>query len=330
MSETHTPILLSSYNGEIGFAPALEILRAGGSALDAVEVAARASEDNLEDNTVGTGGLPNLVGEVELDALIMDGETLKSGAVAALRGYPNPITIARRVMEQLPHALLVGDGAARFAQELGFTTADLTTPESMEIWRARLDSEEPYYQKMRTLATALAQDPDLAAQQYNEGNSVTGTVNYIARDMQGRIATAVSTSGWAWKYPGRVGDSPIAGAGGYASSRIGAAACTGRGEMALRAGTARSIVLYMKMGLPVWNACREAIRDLYDLQDEYASGVHVIALDAQGSHVGFSNRRDAIYLFQTATMNAPEARTRTYVDGAGKAEVRPPTPPKGG
>lgn len=318
-----TPILVASHNGAIGFPAALELLRGGGSAMDAVEAATCLVEDNLEDNTVGRGGLPNLLGQVELDALIMDGNTLQSGSVAALQGYPNPIRVARKVMEQLPHALLVGEGAARFAGEMGFEPAELTTETSLRIWRERLGWELPYYQKMRDIAGTLAQDPELAAQQYNEGKSVTGTVNFIARDQEGRIAVSVSTSGWAWKYPGRVGDSPIVGAGGYADSRYGAAACTGRGEMALRAATARSVVLYMKMGLPVWNACREATKDLYDLTDEYESGMHMIALDARGNHVGFSNRRDITYLFQTGEMREPELRPRTYVDEKGKAEVRP-------
>ncbi len=320
---TMTPVVVASHNGAIGFPAAFDILRSGGSALDAVEAAARLVEDNLEDTSVGRGGLPNLLGQVELDALIMDGNTLQSGSVAALQGYPNPVSVARKVMEQLPHALLVGEGAARFAGEMGFEPATLTNENTLRIWRERLDWELPYYQKMRDLAAAMAQDPELAARQFNDGKSVTGTVNFIARDQQGRIAVSVSTSGWAWKYPGRVGDSPVVGAGGYADSRYGAAACTGRGEMALRAATARTVVLYMKMGLPLWNACREATKDLYDLTDAYESGMHIIALDAMGNHAGFSNRRDITYLFQTGVMREPELRARTYVDEKGKAEVRP-------
>lgn len=318
-----TPILVASHNGVVGFPAAMDILQSGGSALDAVELAAQYVEDNLDDNTVGRGGLPNMLGDVELDALIMDGDTRLSGAVAALKGYPNPIRIARRVMEGLPHALLVGEGAARFAEEVGFETAELRTEQSLRIWQERLGREDPYFQKMRDVVSRLAQDPERASEEYNDGNSVTGTVNFIARDSHGRIAVAASTSGWAWKYPGRVGDTAIVGAGGYADSRYGAAACTGRGEMALRAVTARSVVLYMKMGLPLWNACREAVRELYDLVDEYASGMHIIALDAQGAHAGFSNTRGITYLYQTADMSEPELRPRTYVDALGKAEVRP-------
>lgn len=320
---TVTSILVASANGAPAFPAAIELLRAGHSALDVVERAARIIEDNLDDTSVGTAGLPNLLGEVELDALIVDGDTLQSGAVAALKHYPNPISIARKVMETLPHALLVGEGAARFARELGFAEAELTTPHSLAVWRERLTLESDYYSKMRELASELAQDPERAAIEYNDGQSVTGTVNFIARDAQGRMAVAVSTSGWAWKYPGRVGDSAIVGAGGYADSRYGAAACTGRGEMALRANTAHSVVLYLKMGLPLWNACREAAKDLYALHDPYASGLHIIALDAHGTPAGFSTVRGIPYIFQRVDDDALQQRTRTYVDERGKAELRP-------
>ncbi|MBA3530770.1 MAG: N(4)-(beta-N-acetylglucosaminyl)-L-asparaginase [Ardenticatenales bacterium] len=322
-SKENTPILVASHNGTPGFPAAMEILRSGGSALDAVEAATRLVEDNLEDTTVGSAGLPNLLGQVELDALLMDGETLAAGAVAALQRFPNPVSVARRVMETLPHVLLVGEGAARFAREMGFAEAELLTEESRRIWQERLGNTDLYYQKMRDLAATLAEDPEIAAEAYNDGRSVTGTVNFIARDSAGRLAVATSTSGWAWKYPGRVGDTPIVGAGGYADSRYGAAACTGRGEMALRAGTTRSIVLYMKMGLPLWNACREAIKDLYDLVDPYASGMHVVALDAAGTPAAFSNRPGITYLVQRADMDTPELRPRTFVDEQGRAEVRP-------
>lgn len=323
MSSTHIPILVASRYAALGFPVAMDILRAGGSALDAVEAATRVIEDNLDDTTVGRAGLPNLLGQVELDALIMDGETLKAGAVAALQGFPNPVSVARKVMQELPHVLLVADGAARFAKEMGFEPAELLTEESLRIWQERLNGPGAYHEKMRQLASVMAQDPDLASQQYNKGRGVTGTVNFLARDQAGQIAVATSTSGWAWKYPGRVGDTPLVGAGGYADSRYGAAACTGRGEMAMRANTSRSVILYIKMGLPLWNACREAIKDLYDLQDEYASQMNVIALDAHGNHAGFSNHRGTTYLFQRADMQEPERRPRTFVDENGKADVRP-------
>src|SRR5689334_2921775 len=120
-------IVVTSANGVIGLPAAVEILRAGGTALDAVEAATRLVEANPDDHTVGYGGYPNLLGEVELDASIMDGRTLRAGAVGALKGYRHPISVARKVMAELPHVLLVGEGAARFAAEMGFEAEDLLT-----------------------------------------------------------------------------------------------------------------------------------------------------------------------------------------------------------
>jgi beta-aspartyl-peptidase (threonine type) len=322
-----TPLLVASPNAAVGFPVAMERLHDGGRALDAVEVAVRAVEDNPEDHTVGYGGLPNLIGQVELDALIMDGRTLAAGAVAALQGFRHPVSVARRVMEELPHVMLAGEGAAHFAREMGFQAEDLLTDEALRIWRERLEAEghppeiNRYYTKMREWARRFATDPEQAEQEW--GTGVTGTVVVLARDAHGDLAVAASTSGWAWKYPGRVGDTPVVGAGGYADNRYGAAACTGRGEMALRAATARSIVLYMKMGLTLWDAAREAVLDLYALDDAYASSLNIVAIDACGNHVGCSNRPERRYIFQTAEMDASAERPRVYVGPDGKAKVRP-------
>ncbi len=323
------PLLVASKNADVGFEEGMRLLRAGASALDAVVAVVRQVEDNPKDHTVGYGGLPNLRGEVELDAMVMDGATLKAGAVAALKGFRNPILIARQVMETLPHVLLAGEGAAQFAREMGFEEEELLTEEARAIWKRRLEADAGelppgvarYYRHMARFARALAKDPEAAAEEY--GTDVTGTVVVIAQDQQGRLAVATSTSGWAWKYPGRVGDTPIPGAGGYADNRYGAAACTGRGEMAVRAVTARSVVLYMKMGLPLWNAAREAVLDLYALEDEFASGVTLYAVDAHGNHVGFSNREGRTYIFQTPHMASPEERPCVFVGPDGQWQFGP-------
>jgi beta-aspartyl-peptidase (threonine type) len=322
-----TPLLVASSNAAVGFPAAMEGLRGGGWALDAVEVAVHAVEDNPEDHTVGYSGLPNLIGQVELDALIMDGRTLAAGAVAALQGFRHPVSVARRVMEALPHVMLAGEGAAHFAREMGFQAEELLTDEALRIWRERLEAEghspevHRYYAQMKGWAHRFATDPEQAEREW--GTSVTGTVVVLARDAHGDLAVAASTSGWAWKYPGRVGDTPVVGAGGYADNRYGAAACTGRGEMALRAVTACSLVLYMKMGLTLWDAAREAVLDLYALDDPYASNLNIVAIDAQGNHVGFSNRPEKHYIFQTAEMDAPAERPCVYVEPGGKAEMQP-------
>ncbi len=316
-----TPLLVASPNAAAGFSVAMERLLDGGRALDGVEVAVRAVEDNPEDHTAGYGGLPNLIGQIELDALIMDGSTLAAGAVAALQGFRHPVSVARRVMEELPHVMLAGEGAAHFAREMGFQAEDLCTDEALRIWRERLEAEghspefNRYYAQMKEWARRFATDPEQAEREW--GTRVTGTVVVLARDAHGDLAAAASTSGWAWKYPGRVGDTPVVGAGGYADNRCGAAACTGRGEMALRAATARSIVLYMKMGLPLWDAAREAVLDLYALDDPFASTLNIVAINARGNHVGFSNRPERRYIFQTAEMDAPAERPRVYVGPEG-------------
>ena len=241
-------LVIASQNGSVGIEAAMQVLRNGGSAMDAVEAGVRLVEANPDDHSVGYGGYPNLLGEVELDAAIMDGSDLTSGAVGALKGYPYPISVARQVLEKLPHIFLVGEGAARFAAEMGFEPRDLLSEPAREAWEKRLREDVP-----SDVLTHLAEQPDLW--RYvgiaTDPEHTRGTTNFIAQDARGNLAVGVSTSGWAWKYPGRIGDSPIVGAGLYADNRFGAAACTGTGEMAIRAATAHSVVFYMKMGLSV-------------------------------------------------------------------------------
>src|SRR5581483_1851029 len=136
-------LLVGSTNAEIGFADGMEILRAGGSALDAVEAGVRLVESNPDDHTVGYGGLPNLLGQVELDASIMDGRTLAAGAVCAVQGYEHVISIARKVMEELPHVLLAGRGAERFAAEHGFRKRRLLTAPARRLWLKELGAAGP-------------------------------------------------------------------------------------------------------------------------------------------------------------------------------------------
>jgi beta-aspartyl-peptidase (threonine type) len=306
-------IVIASANGDVGLPMAWDILQAGGSALDAVEAATRAVEDNPADHTVGYGGYPNLLGEVELDASIMDGATLRAGAVGALKGYRHPISVARAVMEQLPHVMLVGEGAARFAAELGMERENLLTEEAARVWREGIsgrladefrDAQGTIIAGLLSRAAHLAADPE----------RVAGTVNVIAQDRTGRIASAVSTSGWAWKYPGRLGDSPIIGAGNYADDRYGAAACTGWGELAVRAGTARAVVLYLKQGYALEDACREAFRDLAALggPPEHCL-MSMVALDRHGNHHAVTTIPGRTYVYRAAGMDEPAILPRVVV-----------------
>ena len=290
-------LLVGSSNARVGFADGIAILRNGGSAIDAVVATIRRVEANPDDHSVGYSGLPNLRGDVELDASIMDGQTLASGAVAALKDHQDAIDLARVVMDTLPHVLIVGDGARLLAAETGMAKKHLLTAEATAIWRSRMaaDDADAYGRKMRELAGRMSRDPE-------RPHDAHGTVNVIARDQQGNLATGVSTSGWAWKYPGRVGDSPIIGAGNYADNRWGAAACTGRGEMAQRLCTAHSVVTSMRFGLPLEDALGLAIQDLNTLEDPYRGEVNIIAIDRHGRHAAASTTPGRTYIAITEEM----------------------------
>lgn len=296
-------IVIASANGHVGMEAALQVLRAGGSALEAVEAGTRLVEANLDDHSVGVGGYPNVLGQVELDASLMEGTTRRAGAVAALQGFPHPVSVARAVLDYLPqHLLLVGDGAARFAEERGFARADLLTPEVEAIWRHRTAGLRSDDAASLSFQARQAQDPE----------RTVGTVNFVARDLSGQIASAVSTSGWAFKYPGRVGDSPLIGAGNYCDDRYGACACTGLGEWAIRAGTARRVVQGLQSGLPLAEACEQAMRDFADLPlpPDVEPVMNLVALDRNGAHAAYSTAEGRTYVWQTTEMPTYETAAR--------------------
>ena len=301
-------ILISSSNGNIGMAAGWAILKSGGSALDAIEAATRLVEDNPDDHSVGYGGYPNLLGEVELDASIMDGTTRRAGAVGALKRYRYAITAARRVMEELPHTMLVGEGAARFAAEIGLIPENLLSAEAEQTWKAGIEGKEmiDWHGIPELVASLLKRSGQIT----QDPEHVTGTVNFIAQDAQGRIASAVSTSGWAWKYPGRLGDSPIIGAGNYADDRYGAAACTGWGEAAIRSATAHSVVLYLKTGMNLDQACHEAFRDLVPILRGTPNAMNMVAIDQQGNHYAITTAEERTYVYQKDGMETYEELPR--------------------
>jgi beta-aspartyl-peptidase (threonine type) len=305
-----TMIVVASTNGTVGIEESMRILKAGGSALDAVEAGIRLVEDNPEDHSVGYSGYPNILGEVELDACIMNGQSLETGAVGAMRDYRHAIAVARQVMEKLPHVFLVGPGAERFAAEMGFDSGDLLTESARQVWEKRLRED-----MSNEIFDQLAEQPDLWkwVELATDPERTRGTVNFLAQDTAGNIAGGVSTSGWAWKYPGRLGDSPVIGAGLYADNRYGAAACTGMGEMAIRASTAHSMVFYMKHGASLAEAGRKAMADLDDLGGKYLSRMSFIALDAAGNPGGFSNGEGQTYTYMTPNMSEPAIAPRTFV-----------------
>ncbi len=309
-------MILASERGEIGLAAGMDLLRGGASAMDAVEAAMRVAEANESDHYVGVGGLPNLLGEVELDASIMDGATLRAGAVAAVTGFPHPISIARAVCDRLPqHLLLVGAGAERFADEAGIPRGPVLTEEAMAMWRAGLEPEG--LERARTLhgdgevAYRRSVIDRLAA--IGPPGGPWGTTNILALDAAGNLAVGVSTSGYPWKYPGRVGDSALIGAGNYCDNRAGGAACTGRGELAIRAGTARSVVLALRDGHEPGRACAIALAETAALPDDFRSPLQALCLTPDGRHGGASTKAGSTYAVMTAGDDSYRIQERTQI-----------------
>jgi beta-aspartyl-peptidase (threonine type) len=298
--------IVGSFHSHAYLPLGMEIMRAGGTALDAVERVIREVESDTREHTVGTGGWPNLVGEVELDASVMHGRDRRTGAVGALQRCAHPISVARKVMELTPHALLVGRGAEDFAREAGFPEESVLTPEAAEEWSARLRENVPAKDMPELLArrkllpfVLLARDPQ----------RIHGTVNVIARDGNGDTVSGVSTSGWAWKYPGRLGDSTIIGAGTYCDNRYGAAACTGHGETAIRGSLARTVVMHMEYGRSVEEACALALRDAPHPHAAEDTALVIVAVDRDGRHGCFTNSEHGWGCsFMTDGMAAPEDR----------------------
>jgi len=292
-----------------------EILREGGSALDAAEATIRAVEDNPLDTSVGYGGIPNLMGVVELDASIMDGRTLKTGAVAGIRHFKNPISIARKVMEVSPHVLLIGDGAEAFADAMGFERCELLTDYTRTLYEAFIKDAIPELDD-RFARQKISLPESIKTYKMREwyeklSEHYHGTVNVIALDAKGDLCTAVSTSGTALKWPGRVGDSPIIGAGNYADNRYGAAACTGRGELTIRLLSARMIVAYMRNGMSVAEACLEAMREVRRLNE--TGGINCIAMDARGNTFSAGTGATSMHCYMDADSKEPQERTGSVV-----------------
>jgi isoaspartyl peptidase/L-asparaginase-like protein (Ntn-hydrolase superfamily) len=310
------PVIIGSERSEIGLPAGMALLREGAGALDAVEAALRRCEDNLADHYVGTGGLPNARGEVELDASVMIGSTRAFGAVAAIKGYPNPISVARAVLERLPqHCLLVGEGAEVFAADQGFPTAELLTPEALELFRAALGPSEDSVEGENTRAGSGDANYRTSAlelmRRFRPHDGPWGTINVIALDGSGELCVGVSTSGYPFKHPGRVGDSALPGAGNWCDVRSGGAACTGRGEMAMRVLGARSIVDHLAAGVAPSEACRLMLADAATLPDAYAAELRCLALTPDGRHGGAAGQEGSTYAFMTLEHTEPELRPRS-------------------
>ncbi|MBN2206830.1 MAG: N(4)-(beta-N-acetylglucosaminyl)-L-asparaginase [Candidatus Aminicenantes bacterium] len=247
------PVVVASGNGLRATDKAMELLRGGASPLEAVIAGVNIVEDDPEDITVGYGGLPNEDGVVELDASVMSGPAHAAGAVAALRNIKNPSRVARLVMERSDHALLVGEGALRFAKAHGFVEENLLTDKARRIWlkwKETLSDRDNWFPPK----------PEKAPAEIAAFVASYGTINCVAIDARGDLAGVTTTSGLAFKLAGRVGDSPIIGAGLYVDNEVGAAGSTGRGEANILNCGSFTVVEFMRRGLAPEDACREALK----------------------------------------------------------------------
>lgn len=263
---------------------AWRVLGAGGSALDAVEAGARWAEADLCNPTVGHCGNPDRDGVLTLDASIMDGDG-RCGAVAAIEDIAHPVSVARAVMEKTPHVLLVGAGAQQFAVAQGFEKTPLLTDQARQAWREWLKTAQ------------YAPQINAERQQRPGDKSNHDTLGILALDAQGRLAGACTTSGMAWKLHGRVGDSPIVGAGLYVDNEVGAATASGVGEEMVRNAASFLVVELMRQGRSPADACREAIERVVRKRPEASRNLQVcfLALNRDGEVGAFALHKGFVY-----------------------------------
>jgi N4-(beta-N-acetylglucosaminyl)-L-asparaginase len=259
------PVVLSTWNfGLQANVEAWKILSSGGRALDAVEAGAKVPEADAKETSVGLGGLPDRDGRVTLDACIMD-EHGNCGSVAYLQHIIHPISVARLVMEKTPHVMLVGEGALKFALANGFKKENLLTKESEKAWKTWLKKSE--------------YKPEVNVENHD-------TIGIIALDEKGNLSGACTTSGMAYKMHGRVGDSPIIGAGLYVDNEVGAATATGVGEEVIRIVGCHLVVELMRQGNTPEDACRLAVERILKKNPDKAKNVQVgfLALNKNGEY----------------------------------------------
>jgi L-asparaginase/N4-(beta-N-acetylglucosaminyl)-L-asparaginase len=258
------------------------VLTDDGAALDAAEQGVAVTEADPEARTVGRGGYPDRTGVVTLDACVMDGQR-RCGAVAALEDVLHPTAVARAVMEETPHVLLVGDGARTFALEQGFEETDLLTEQSARDWREWKEG------RTRDSTDAAARPAPNVEKAAGRGNH--DTIGLLALDADGRLAGACTTSGTKWKMHGRVGDSPLIGAGLYVDDEAGAACATGWGEAIIRVSGAHLAVETMRQGASPTTACRRVVERVRALPTDTSDiQVGVLALTPRGEIGAYSLR----------------------------------------
>jgi N4-(beta-N-acetylglucosaminyl)-L-asparaginase len=335
------PIIISSENGLHALQKGMDVLKSSGDTLDAVIAAVTVVEDDPNDDSVGYGGLPNENGDVELDASVMHGPTHRAGAVASVQRIKNVARLAKTVMERTNHCMIVGDGARRFAVDEGFQEMNLLTERSRLAWlawkaahsinwRPGIDSPE-WKEKMASLFDTPEKQSWREHVERVIAHPPTGTINCLAVNGKGEISGTTTTSGLAWKIPGRVGDSPIIGAGLFVDGAVGGAGSTGKGEENIKIAGGHTIVEMMRQGKTPTEACLEALRRVaanYNNDKKKLSTFHLLfyALNVEGVHGGaslwrnaYSKNHHAVYAVHDGTQ-AKLAECAPFFDEIGEAE----------
>lgn len=273
-------------------------LLAGGSALDAVEKGINLIEADADNQTVGIGGLPDREGRVTLDACIMDHHS-NCGSVMGVEHIVHVISLARRVMEKTPHVILVGDGALQFALDQGFRKENLLTPASEKAWREWLKTSR-YEPRMNIENELYKKEPPMPG-----GPDNHDTIGLLCMDAKGNISGGCSTSGMAYKMRGRVGDSPVIGAGLYVDNEVGAATATGVGEEVIRCVGSHLVVELMRQGRSPEEACREAVMRLVRKSAEKSKNIQVgfLAMNKKGEYGAYALQKGFSYAVKTANLD---------------------------
>jgi N4-(beta-N-acetylglucosaminyl)-L-asparaginase len=338
------PLIISSANGVHALDRGMDILKKGGDTLDAVVAAVTVVEDDPNDDSVGYGGLPNEEGEVELDASCMHGPTGRAGSVASVRRIKNVSRLAKTVMQRTNHVMIVGEGAHRFAIAQGFEDQNLLTERSRLAWLAwkastsfnwRPGIDSPEYvpqasiEKYDEHIAAIFDTPEKQAWlphiQRVIAHPPTGTIPCMAVDARGDISATTTTSGLSWKIPGRVGDSPIIGAGCFVDNEVGAAGSTGKGEENIKIAGGHTIVEMMRRGKSPTEACMEAMGRVvhnYKKDKKKLATFHIFfyAINKDGLHgaaslwrSGYDKDKHAVYAVHDGTQ-ARLLETTAFLD----------------
>ena len=260
----NAPVVIASANGTAAVERAAAMIRTGADTLDAVIAGVNIVEEDPEDTSVGYGGLPNEDGVVELDSCVMHGPTCRAGSVASIRNIKTPSRVAKKVLERTDHVMIVGEGALRFARAHGFEETNLLTEKARKIW---LRWKETHSDRDDWIPAEVPDDDkhgaaDLAVPFHY------GTINCCACNANGEVSGVTTTSGLSYKIPGRVGDSPIIGAGLYVDRHVGAAGSTGRGEAVIKTCGAHTVIEAMRHGMSPTEACLHALKRIVDTTTE--------------------------------------------------------------